>query len=101
MQLSILNGGGFEKWGVPACVFVVEEACSTCGCGKLETCGLPCSHICAVLKKKDELAYLSGLIGPRWVIDERQRHEARLAIASAVKGLEVPLALRDQSLCIK
>jgi hypothetical protein len=87
-----------EKWRVASWVFVVDESGATCGCGKLKTCGIPCSHLYVVLKRKNQFPNLSGMIARRWLIDEGQRREARLQIASEVKAPKFPPALLDHGL---
>jgi hypothetical protein len=82
-----------EKWDVAARGFVVDESGATCGCRKQETCGIPCSHLRAILKRKNQPANLSGMIARQWMIEEGQRREPRLQIASKVKALELPPAL--------
>jgi hypothetical protein len=88
------------QWGQPDSIFIVRIAPDiTCSCAKVETVGVPCSHICAVLAFIDKLPRLGELVHDRWRLDADQVHQERASLASPV--LDMPETLRTSGLSTK
>jgi hypothetical protein len=77
------------------CVFQVDNLGSTCTCHKLDTSGLPCSHICAVLRETNSMGKLSSLIHHRWIVNESRRPSEDIEHLESDQPFEIDLIPKD------